>query len=496
VPIEDTFTYRHVKHVLNLLEVDDDDDVADQETFRFDAKLELTRAQVRTLRRFVEDQNKKKKNVKERLGMLHDVDLILNSYIVSAVAEQMEEFEFSNLFQDYSTKFKNYLPSSEDLFWCILFGGALGLTYLLWIGLPLWKWFFLLLVLSSVWHWGHMYKKAVLKKHIALMDSHSIPPECYNDKGWKSYFFGSNKKCAEYHEALLVDPLWEVTPTMAVAETITVFVVQPMEKIGEHLGKFFSGLTSQLSWLSTLPVLLFVFMLIMMIFVMMFGYHIRLPLFLASIEPQPRQVPHPQPQVTMLEQKIEELQLTIKQIQEIKDVQVKSVKLEGEALTCHTSNSNVRVEQLALQSESSVVAPAKSKNENAPEDVSTSDPSKYSLLEQKIDQLQLTISRLEIDKKSSSEIETVMEEVCLTTPVFDITNQSLQLSTVTQKEFEVTTASTILSDPEFEVKSDGDSKPIVADQSVVQESKPKEEEFAQEDPSNEEFEWVNPNTPT
>ena len=489
VPIEDTFTYRHVKHLLKLLEVDDGD--ADQEILRFDAKFELTRAQVRTLQRFVEDQNKKKKSVKERLGMLHDVDQILNSFIVSAVVEQTEEFDFSNLFQGYSTKFKNYLPSGEDLFWCILLGGGLGLTYFLWIGLPLWKWFLLLLALSSVWHWGHMYKKAVLKKHIALINSHTIPHECFSDKSWTSLIFDSNKKCAEYHEALLVDPLWEVTPTMAVAETVTVFVVQPMGKIGEHLGKFFYGLTSQLSWLSSLPVLLFVFLLILMIVVMMFGYRIRLPFFLASFEPQPRQVPHSQPQVTMLEQKIEELHMTIKQIQEVKDLQVKTVTtVEREALTCRTSNVNV--EQLALQSES---VQAKSLEENEPTNASTSDPSKFSVLEQKVEQLQLTISRLAIDKNSSSESETFLEKVCLTSPDFDAASQLV--STVTKTEFEVTTTtSTVLSESKVEADSD-DVELIVPDQSVVQESKSKEEEeVIQEDQNNEDFEWVTPNPST
>ena len=278
---------------------------------------------------------------------------------------------------------------------------------------------------------------------------------------------------------------------MAVAETVTVFVVQPMEKIGEHLGKFFHGLTSQLSWLSSLPVLLFVFLLILMIVVMMFGYRIRLPLFLALFEPQPRQVPHSQPEVTMLEQKIEELHMTIKQIQEIKDVQVKTVTtVEREALTCRTSNVNV--EQLALQSES---VQAKSQEENEPTNTSTSDPSKYSFLEQKIEQLQLTISRLEIDKNSSSEEETVLEKVCLTSPDFDATSQPV--STVTKTEIEVTTTntSTVLSESKVEGDSD-DVEPIVPDQSVVQESKPKEDEIIQEDQNNEDFEWVTQNPST
>ena len=58
----------------------------------------------------------------------------------------------------------------------------------------------------------------------------------------------SKDKCQEYFEALMVDPLLEVTPTMALAETFTAFVVQPLEHLGRHIGKFFNALLHETSY--------------------------------------------------------------------------------------------------------------------------------------------------------------------------------------------------------------------------------------------------------
>ena len=56
----------------------------------------------------------------------------------------------------------------------------------------------------------------------------------------------------------MIDPLLEVTPTMALAETFTAFVVQPMEHLGRHIGKFFNALLQEISWLSSPVILAFV----------------------------------------------------------------------------------------------------------------------------------------------------------------------------------------------------------------------------------------------
>jgi hypothetical protein len=84
----------------------------------------------------------------------------------------------------------------------------------------------------------------------------------------------------------MIDPLLEVTPTMALAETFTAFVVQPLEHLGRHIGKFFNALLQETSWLSSPVILSFVFIAILLCLVMVFGYRFRLPFFLGSFEPR------------------------------------------------------------------------------------------------------------------------------------------------------------------------------------------------------------------
>ena len=39
-------------------------------------------------------------------------------------------------------------------------------------------------------------------------------------------------------QALMVDPFWEVTPLKAVTETVTQFILHPLEIAGTSIGKF------------------------------------------------------------------------------------------------------------------------------------------------------------------------------------------------------------------------------------------------------------------
>ena len=469
-PIEDTFTFRQVRQILKLLQLDQELDT-DIETRRFDAKIEVTAAQVKTLQRFVRDQDKKKSN-KERLGLLHDVDSILNNYIV--YVEEEQDFEFSDVAQDYTSKLGRYLPSSQDFFWGILFGASLGLIYLLRAGLPIWKWFLLLLALSSLWHWGHMYKKAVLKKHLALISSADIPHECFKEKTWFDAFFGANQKCSQYHEAMLVDPLWEVTPTMAVAETLTLFIVQPLEPFGKHLGKFFTSLLTELSWLSSLPVLVFVFCLILLILVMLFGYKVRLPFLLGSLEPQSRQVPGPQ--VHLLEQRIEELEQTI--IEQRKEVSAVQHDREVRQVASLTTNASLSCETLTSgyqQSQQTEVTEVKI--EESTETESLAEESKLKLLEKKFEELQLTIDQLKSDKTTES-AQKVFEEA--------ISEVSGKVTSEVSEE--VTTEMSAVQDLTGGKTSDNEDSKSDNDLTGREES-----DQTNDDPSSGDFEWVNPN---
>ena len=196
---------------------------------------------------------------------------------------------------------------------------------------------------------------------------------------------------------------------MAIAETITVLLVQPLEQIGTHLGIFFSSLLANLSWISAVPVLIFVFMIIFVVIIMMCGYKIRLPFLLASIEPQSRV--EPQSQTMHLEQKIQELQMTISQMKENKE------ELATSTLTTHSfkqvamasseivdsSLKNTNVQQMHSEQRTVLkVSETVKQVSSQPVEQLISEDSKYSLLEQKIEQLHSTISKLELTKKTET----------------------------------------------------------------------------------------------
>ena len=216
---------------------------------------------------------------------LSDVDSILTS-MFKRTRPISEDGEVLSMMQSLVRQ----MPRPEELLRSILAGAAVTALLMLWRGTPVWKVLSLLLILSSAWHWTHLYKRALSKKHTTLVKEKGVPAECFPDEmSWSHLFyhkvFSSRDRCDNYHEALLVDPLWEVSPTMAVAETIVQFIVLPLEHLGKHLGRFFSSLLGELSWLSSTPVLLFVFVATMLILIMAFGYRFNFPLFLGSFEP-------------------------------------------------------------------------------------------------------------------------------------------------------------------------------------------------------------------
>merc|ERR1719427_2133340 len=66
------------------------------------------------------------------------------------------------------------------------------------------------------------------------------------------YYFKSGvtltDKCDEYHKALLVDPIYEVNPMMALADLVSSLVVRPMRHVGPEFGNMMKGLLEVLPW--------------------------------------------------------------------------------------------------------------------------------------------------------------------------------------------------------------------------------------------------------
>ncbi|XP_019636634.1 PREDICTED: chloride channel CLIC-like protein 1 [Branchiostoma belcheri] len=84
-----------------------------------------------------------------------------------------------------------------------------------------------IVLLSWWWEWVRIYQTVVAVKTAKLAQDH---PECSGGSGsvWtsiKSYLrwhlSWSHDPCEQYHQALLVDPFWEVNPLMALAAAVT-----------------------------------------------------------------------------------------------------------------------------------------------------------------------------------------------------------------------------------------------------------------------------------
>ena len=296
---EKLFFQRYARFLLNKLSTDPGE--------RIIAEIEMTQEDVTRLKRFASDQS----------VHLPDVDHTLSHLFKNVRTIRDGDYDHAEPSLDNTG---GYYPAVFDLFWLGLFATIFSLTWLLWSGLPLWKFTVLILLLSSAWHWSHMYKKALSKKHVALVASSKIPPECFPDElSWYRTLWNSRSaeaKCAEYHEALLVDPLWEVSPTMAISETISKFVLQPLEHFGDSLGKFFSSLTRNLTWTDYMTVLPFVFGALNLCLIMIFGYRVRLPCFLGSLEPHHRPV-EPRSQQLQSPERLKELQAEVKKLTKI-----------------------------------------------------------------------------------------------------------------------------------------------------------------------------------
>ncbi|XP_070563537.1 uncharacterized protein [Ptychodera flava] len=189
--------------------------------------------------------------------------------------------------------------------------------------------FFFLFVISIPWNWLHMYKLAVVKKYsVGLND---IPAECQPGgstvySGIAAWFYStftfSGDQCAQYHEALMVDPVLEVPPTQALVVTFSKFVFKPLEHLGEAMGKFFNSFYKDLPvhvWPIATLILVIV---IILVLIMLCGYNIKFPLY-GGIE-APRQQTR---RLTKSEQRsIENAKQQKKKIQEIETQNKELVK--------------------------------------------------------------------------------------------------------------------------------------------------------------------------
>ena len=87
----------------------------------------------------------------------------------------------------------------------------------------LWGVFFLCFIVSIPWEWYHLYRKAFASKQAQMEKGTDIPKHCQPDHElqplesltlWlKNSFTFADDTCVKYQEMLLVDPIWEISPS-------------------------------------------------------------------------------------------------------------------------------------------------------------------------------------------------------------------------------------------------------------------------------------------
>ena len=289
------YLQRHVNFLIRRLSLKEHAALATTNDAKFSAELLLSTSDIRTLVDFA--------NIAENIGeekrraKMAEIDEILSRYMDNVLPYRSNTASI-NCFQDYSSMLYQLLPSAVDLTCAIMACLSFSAFFFVWKGVPLRKVIIaaaiLLVLISSAWHWVHLYKKAVSKRHAAIMESQNPPKECFPEEmSLSDYLFNAmihssysaNDKCAKYHEAFMVDPFWEVSPTIAIVETFTNFVLLPLEHLGRNLGRFYSSLVAELPVMSQFYVIPFVFIGFLFITIMVFRYKINLPFWLGSIEP-------------------------------------------------------------------------------------------------------------------------------------------------------------------------------------------------------------------
>ena len=250
------------------------------ETVNVDLSMKLSKDDVISLRRHLLADE----------GTQHELLKILNEGILKSSVRDAG-FDWPQLFHFDHLILAQTLSVSLTVLGCLLCGVAV------------WKVALIIFVGSWSWTWCHLYQQAVAKKQATLLRLGDVPQTCMVKQGWlasiSEYITGAQStKCEAYYEALIVNPILEVTPLKALTEMLAQFIFKPLNILGEHLGGFYKNLLEPLPWAWKLPVILVVTILMIIVCLLGFRYKFRFGFNLFSIEPssapKPRapEVPH------------------------------------------------------------------------------------------------------------------------------------------------------------------------------------------------------------
>ena len=140
------------------------------------------------------------------------------------------------------------------------------------------------------WTWIHLYQLAMAKQQATLSRLSHIPDTCQKQSWYSALtniLHGESEasQCDAYYSALLVNPVLEATPIRALTEMISLFVLRPLQLLGESLGIYYKTLLDPLPLVWKIPCLLTGTFFLCFLFLLTFRYSITTPFGIVTIEP-------------------------------------------------------------------------------------------------------------------------------------------------------------------------------------------------------------------
>uniref|UniRef100_A0A8C8ZNN5 Chloride channel CLIC-like protein 1 n=1 Tax=Prolemur simus TaxID=1328070 RepID=A0A8C8ZNN5_PROSS len=119
---------------------------------------------------------------------------------------------------------------------------------------------------SLGWNWMYLYKLAFAQHQAEVAKMEPLNNVCAEKMDWtgsiwewfRSSWTYKDDPCQKYYELLLVNPIWLVPPTKALAVTFTNFVTEPLKHIGKGAGEFIKALMKEIPALLHIPVLIII----------------------------------------------------------------------------------------------------------------------------------------------------------------------------------------------------------------------------------------------
>ncbi|XP_040088103.1 chloride channel CLIC-like protein 1 isoform X2 [Oryx dammah] len=123
---------------------------------------------------------------------------------------------------------------------------------------------FISFLISLGWNWMYLYKLAFAQHQAEVAKMEPLNNVCAEKMNWsgslwewlRSSWTYKDDPCQKYYELLLVNPIWLVPPTKALAVTFTNFVTEPLKHVGKGAGEFIKALMKEIPVLLHIPVLI------------------------------------------------------------------------------------------------------------------------------------------------------------------------------------------------------------------------------------------------